>query len=61
MPTRISKVVKSAVIQQWLEGIARDTIAANDDLSDGGVTNIISGHIEFHKSCNFICRNYKVY
>ena len=42
MPTRISEAVKSAVIQQWLEGIARDMIAANDDLSDGGVTNIIS-------------------
>ena len=42
MPTRISEAVKSAVIQQWLEGIARDTIAANNDLSGGGVTNIIN-------------------
>jgi hypothetical protein len=42
MPTRISEAVKSAVIRQWLDGIARDTIAANNDLSDGGVTNIIS-------------------
>jgi len=42
MPTRISDVVKSAVIQQWLEGIACDTIAANNDLSGGGVTNIIN-------------------
>ena len=42
MPTRISDVVKSAVIQQLLEGIARDTIAANNDLSGGGVTNIIN-------------------
>jgi hypothetical protein len=42
MPTRISETVKSAVIQQWLEGIARDTIAANNDLSGGGVTNIIN-------------------
>ena len=42
MPTRISDVLKSAVIQQWLEGIARDTIAANNDLSGGGVTNIIN-------------------
>src|SRR4051812_20460065 len=42
MPTRISEAVKSAVIQQWLQGIARDTIAANNDLSGGGVTNIIS-------------------
>jgi hypothetical protein len=42
MPTRISETVKSAVIQQWLEGIARDTIAANNDLFGGGVTNIIN-------------------
>ena len=42
MPTRISDAFKSAVIQQWLEGIARDTIAANNDLSGGGVTNIIN-------------------
>jgi hypothetical protein len=42
LPTRISDVLKSAVIQQWLEGIARDTIAANNDLSGGGVTNIIN-------------------
>jgi len=42
MPARISEAVKSAVILQWLEGIARDTIAANNDLSGGGVTNIIS-------------------
>ena len=42
MPTRISDAVKSVVIQQWLEGIARDTIAANNDLSAGGVTNIIN-------------------
>ena len=42
MPTRISDVLKSTVIQQWLEGVARDTIAANNDLSGGGVTNIIN-------------------
>jgi len=42
MPTRISEAIKSAVIRQWLDGIARDTIAANNDLSGGGVTNIIS-------------------
>ena len=41
MPARISEAVKSAVILQWLEGIARDTIAANNDLSGGGATNII--------------------
>ena len=40
--TRISDVLKSAVIQQWLDGIAHDTIAVNNDLSGGGVTNIIN-------------------
>jgi hypothetical protein len=43
MPTRISEAVKSAIIQTMVEGIACDRIAANnDDLSGGGVTNIIS-------------------
>jgi hypothetical protein len=42
MPTRISEAIKSAVIRQWLDGIAHDTIAANGDLSSGGVTNIIN-------------------
>ncbi|MGB8033441.1 MAG: hypothetical protein WCF03_06425 [Nitrososphaeraceae archaeon] len=42
MPTRISDAFKSVVIQQWLEGIALDTIAANNDLNGGGVTNFIN-------------------
>lgn len=42
MPTRISDAFKLVVIQQWLEGIAPDTIAANNDLSAGGVTNFIN-------------------
>jgi DNA-directed RNA polymerase specialized sigma24 family protein len=42
MPTRISDAFRSVVIQQWLEGIAPDTIAANNDLSGGGVTNFIN-------------------
>ena len=42
MPTRISDAFKSVVIQQWLEGIALYTIAANNDLSGGGVTNFIN-------------------
>ena len=42
MPARISEAVKSAVILQWFDGFARDTIAVNNDLSGGGVTNIIS-------------------
>ena len=42
MPTRISDAFKSVVIRQWLEGIALDTIAANNDLNGGGVTNFIN-------------------
>ena len=42
MPTRISDAFKSVVIQQWLEGIALDTIAPNNDLNGGGVTNFIN-------------------
>jgi hypothetical protein len=42
MPTRIYDVLKSVAIQRWLEGIARDTIAANNDLSGGGMTNFIN-------------------
>jgi hypothetical protein len=45
MPSRISEAVNSAVILQWLDGIARDTIAANNDLSGGDVTNIISEYL----------------
>ncbi|MFL6328637.1 MAG: hypothetical protein ACJ71I_14315 [Nitrososphaeraceae archaeon] len=32
--------IKSLVIQQWLQGVQRDLIAANNGLSAGGVTNI---------------------
>jgi hypothetical protein len=42
MPTRIYDAFKSVVIQQWLEGIACDTIAANNDLSGRGLTNFIN-------------------
>lgn len=42
MPTRIGNSLKSLVIQQWLEGVRRDTIAANTGVSAGAVTNIIS-------------------
>jgi hypothetical protein len=41
MPTRISDAFRPVVIQQWLEGIAPDTIAANNDLSGGGVTILL--------------------
>ena len=42
MPTKLPENIKSAVIQQWLQGNARDLIAVDTGLSSGGVTNIIN-------------------
>ena len=42
MPTKIPEDIKSAVIQQWLQGKARDLIAVDTGLSAGAVTNIIN-------------------
>ena len=41
MPIRHPDSIKSAVIQQWLEGKPRDLIAADTGLSTGAATNII--------------------
>jgi hypothetical protein len=41
MQPRVSQAVKSVVVQDWLRGLTRDTIAANHGLSAGTVTNII--------------------
>jgi phage shock protein A len=42
MPTKLPNNIKSAVIQQWLQGKARDLIAIDTGLSSGAVTNIIN-------------------
>ncbi|HEX6029220.1 MAG TPA: hypothetical protein VFY64_09285 [Nitrososphaeraceae archaeon] len=42
MPTKLPENIKSAVIQQWLQGKARDLIAVDTGLSSGAVTNIIN-------------------
>jgi prefoldin subunit 5 len=42
MPTKLPDQMKSLVIQQWLQGVARDTISANNGLSAGAVTNIVN-------------------
>jgi hypothetical protein len=34
--------IRSLVIQQWLEGVRRDIIAANNGLSAGAVTNVVN-------------------
>jgi hypothetical protein len=42
LPTKLPENIKSAVIQQWLQGSARDSIAVDTGLSAGAVTNIIN-------------------
>lgn len=42
MPAKLPENVKSAVIQQWLQGKTRDFIAYDTGLSAGAVTNIIN-------------------
>jgi len=42
LPAKLPENVKSAVIQQWLQGKTRDLIADEAGLSAGGVTNIIN-------------------
>ena len=42
LPTKLPENIKSAVIQQWLQGSARDLIAVDTGLSAGAVTNIIN-------------------
>jgi hypothetical protein len=42
LPAKLPENTKSAVIQQWLKGSARDLIAVDTGLSAGAVTNIIN-------------------
>jgi hypothetical protein len=42
LPTKLPENIKSAVIQQWLQGSPRDLIAVDTGLSAGAVTNIIN-------------------
>lgn len=39
MTNKLPTFTKSLVINQWLEGVPRDTIATNNGLSSGAVTN----------------------
>ena len=40
MPAAIPETVKSKVISQWLRGLSRDTIAQDNNISAGAVSNI---------------------
>jgi hypothetical protein len=42
MPSRIPDSMKSLVIQQWLRGASRDTIAVDNGISAGAVTSIVN-------------------
>jgi hypothetical protein len=42
LPTKLPPIMKSLVIQNWLHGMPRDEIAANNGLSAGAVTNIVN-------------------
>jgi hypothetical protein len=46
LPTKLPENIKSAVIQQWLQGSARDSIALDTGLSAGALTNIIINGVE---------------
>ena len=42
MPTKIPETINSIVIQQWLQGVHRDTIAADNGISAGVATMIVN-------------------
>jgi hypothetical protein len=40
MPAAIPESIKSKVISQWLQGLSRDVIAQDNNISTGAVSNI---------------------
>jgi hypothetical protein len=42
MTNKLSGSIKSLVIEEWHQGLSRDTIALNNGLSAGAVTNIVN-------------------
>jgi predicted nucleic acid-binding Zn-ribbon protein len=42
MSSKLPDYTKSLVIQQWLQGVQRDLIAANNGVSAGAVTNVVN-------------------
>ena len=41
MPAAIDPIIKQRVIAQYLQGVSRDTIAADNNIGTGTVSNII--------------------
>jgi hypothetical protein len=42
MPKAIPEMIKSRVIVQWLQGLSRDAMARDNNISTGAVSNIIN-------------------
>src|ERR1044072_4345562 len=42
MPTAIPEMIKSRIIVQWLQGLSRDAMARDNNISTGAVSNIIN-------------------
>ncbi|MGA9843981.1 MAG: hypothetical protein WBP64_21320 [Nitrososphaeraceae archaeon] len=40
MPAAIPEIIKSRVISQWLQGLSRDIIAQDNNISTGAISNI---------------------
>lgn len=43
MPARLHDFTRSTVIEKWLQGLSRDSIARQCNISTGAVSNIIAG------------------
>lgn len=41
MPSSINESIKSQVIQKWLQGLTRDSIAQQFGISTGAVSNVV--------------------
>ena len=51
MGGKIPREIKEKVIREWLRGTRRETIAENNDLADGSISNIVkdaSLQVEYH-------------
>jgi hypothetical protein len=42
MPAVIPEIIKSRVIMQWLQGLSRDAIARDNNISTGAVSNVVN-------------------
>ena len=42
MPAAIPETIKSRVIMQWLQGLSRDAIARDNNISTGAVSNVVN-------------------